>query len=116
VPRGRQSTLIGIEHIQPGQHVPVERLHAHLELAVVPEGDPVPGIEFPLVDLGYVIEHEEDTLSGVFDHRGEGTIPANVLTAESQAPALQPPGPTLRGMRAAGKHLRWIHVAAVGGV
>jgi hypothetical protein len=116
VPCGRQAPLVGVEHVQPGQRVAVEGLHADLKLAVVPEGHPVPGIEFLLINLRYVVEHDEDPLGGVLDNRGEGTVPADVLTAESQAPALQPPAAPLRGVRAAGQHLRWIHVAAVGGV
>ena len=116
MPGRRQATLVGVEHVEPGQRVTVKGLHADLELAVVPEGHPVPGVEFLLVDLRYVVEHDEDPLSGVLDHRSKGTVPADVLTAESQAPSLQPPGAPLRGVRAAGEHLRWIHVAAVGGV
>jgi hypothetical protein len=116
VPCGRQAALVRVEHVQPGQRVAVEGLHADLELAVVPEGHPVPGVEFLLVNLRDVVEHDEDPLGGVFDNRGEGTVPADVLTAESQAPSLQPPAAPLRGVRATSEHLRWIHVAAVGGV
>jgi hypothetical protein len=83
VPRGRQATLIGVEHVQPGQRVTVKGLHADLELAVVPEGHPIPGVEFLLVDLRYVVEDDEDPLGGVLDNRGEGAVPADVLTAES---------------------------------
>jgi hypothetical protein len=116
VPCGRQATLVGVEHVQPGQRVPVQGLHADLQLAVVAEGYPVPGVEFLLVNLWYVVEHDEDPLGGVLDNRGEGAVPADVLTAECQAPAFQPPAAPLRGVRAAGEHLLWIHVAAVGGV
>lgn len=116
MPCRRQPTLVRVEHVQPGQRVAVKGLHADLELAVVPEGHPVPGVELLLVDFRYVIEHDEDPLRGVLDNRGEGTVPADVLTAESQAPSLQPPAAPLRGVRASGEHLRWIHVAAVGGV
>ena len=116
MPRGGQPALVGVKHVQPGQLVPIERLHPDLELAVEPEGHPVPGVEFLLVDLGDVVEHDEDPLVGVFDNSGERTVPADVLTAESQAPALEPPGAPLRGVRAARGHLRRIHVAAVGGV
>ena len=116
MPRGGQPALVGVEHVQPGQFVSVERLHPDLELAVEPEGYPVPGVEFLLVELGDVVEHDEDPLAGVLDNSGERTVPADVFTAESQAPALKPPGAPLRGMRAAHDHLRRIHVAAVGGV
>jgi hypothetical protein len=116
VPRGRQAALVGVEHVQPGQRVAVKGLHADLELGVVPEGHPVPGVEFLLVDLRYVVEHDEDPLGRVLDDRGEGAVPAEILAPETQAPALKPSGAPLRGMRAAQKHLRRIHVAAVGGV
>jgi hypothetical protein len=116
VPRGRQPTLVRVEHVKPGERVPIEGLHADLELAVIPERDAVPGVEFFLVDLRYVVEHDEDPLGGVFHHGGERAVPADVLAAERQSPALKPPGAPLRGMRAARGHLRWIHVAAVSGV
>ena len=116
MPRRRQPTLVRVEHIQPGQRVAVKSLHADLELAVVPEGHSVPGVEFLLVDLRDVVERDEDALGGVFDDRGERTVPADVLTAEGQAPAFKPSGAPLRGVRAAREHLRRIHVAAVGGV
>jgi hypothetical protein len=91
-------------------------LHPDLELAVEAERDPVPAVEFLLVDLRDVVEHDEDALGGVLDDRGERTVPADVLTAEGQAPAFKPSGAPLRGVRAAREHLRRIHVAAVGGV
>jgi hypothetical protein len=91
-------------------------LHPDLELAIEAEGHPVPAIEFLLVVLGDVVEHDEHPLGGVLDDSGERTVPADVLTAESQAPALEPPGAPLRGVRAALEHLHRIHVAAVGGV
>jgi hypothetical protein len=116
VPGGREPALIRIQHVKPGQRVAIQVLDPDLELAVVAEGHPVPRVEFLLVDLWDVVEHDKDTLGGVLGNRGEGSIPADVLTAESQAPALQPPRAPLRGVRAAGEHLRRIHVAAVGGV
>jgi hypothetical protein len=116
MPRRRQPTLVRVEHVEPGERVPVESLHPDLELSVIPERDAVPGVEFLLVDLRDVVEHDEDSLGGVFHHGGERAVPADVLAAERQSPALEPPGALLRGMRAARGHLRWIHVAAVGGV
>jgi hypothetical protein len=116
VPRGGQPALVGVEHVQPGEGVPVQGLHPDLELAVVAERHAVPGVEFFLVDLGNVVEHDEYSLIGVFHHGGESAVPADVFATESQAPALQPPGSPLRGVRAALGHLRRIHVAAVSGV
>jgi Bacterial PH domain len=119
VPRGGQPALVGVKHVQPGEHVPVRvllGLHPHLELAVEPEGYPVPAVKFLLVDLRDVVEHHEHPLRRVLDHRGERTVPADVLTAKSKAPALKPSGGPLRRVRAALKHLRRIHVAAVGGI
>lgn len=116
MPRGRQSALVRVEHVQPGERVSVERLHADLELAVIAERHAVPGIEFLLVNLGNVIEHDEYPLVGVLDHGGEGAVPANVLATERKAPAFQPPAAPLGGVRAALGHLRRVHVAAVSGV
>jgi Bacterial PH domain len=116
VPRGGQASLVAVEHVQPGEHVPIERLHPDLELRVVAEGNPVPVVELFLVDLWHVVEHDEYALGGILDNRGERTVPADVLTAERQTPAFQPPCAPLRGMRAAFQHLRRIHVAAIGGV
>jgi hypothetical protein len=116
VPRGGQSALVGVEHVEPGERVSVERLHADLELAVVAERLAVPGVEFLLVSLGNVVEHDEYSLVRFFYYGGEGPVPADVLATESQAPVLQPPGAPLRGVGAALGHLRRIHVAAVSGV
>jgi hypothetical protein len=118
VPCGGQATFVAVEHVHPGELVlvPVEHLHPDLDLGVIAEGYPVPVIELFLVDLWHVVEHDEHPLSGILDHRSERTVPADVLTAERQTPAFQPPGAPLRGMRAACQHLRRIHVAAVGGV
>jgi PH (Pleckstrin Homology) domain-containing protein len=116
VPCGRQAALVGVEHVEPGERVPVQGLHANLQLPVVAQRHAVPGVELLLVDLGDVVEHDEDALVGGFHHGGERPVPADVLAAECQAPALEPPGAPLRGVRAARGHLRRIHVAAVGGV
>jgi hypothetical protein len=116
MPRGGQPALVAVEHVQPGERVPVERLHPDLDLGVVAEGNPVPVVEFLLVDLRDVVEHDEYPHGGILDDGGERTLPGDVLTAERQAPAFQPPGPPLRGVRAASQHLRRIHVAAVGGI
>jgi hypothetical protein len=117
VPRGGQPALVCVEHVQPGERVPVLLgLHPDLELAVEAEGHPVPAVKFLLVDLRHVVEHDEHSLGGVLDDRGERTIPADVLTAEGQAPAFEPSGAPLRRVRAALEHLRRIHVAAVGGI
>jgi hypothetical protein len=117
VPRGGQPALVGVEHVQPGERVPVVLgLHPDLELAVEAEGYPVPAVEFLLVDFRDVVERNEHPLRRVLDDRGERTVPADVLTAKSKAPALKPSGAPLRRVRAALEHLRRIHVAAVGGV
>jgi hypothetical protein len=119
VPRGGQPALVGVEHVEPGERVPVPvliGLHPDLELAVEAEGYPVPAVEFFLVDFRHVVEHDEHPLGGVLDDRGERTVPADVLTAEGQTPAFKPSGALLRRVRAALEHLRRIHVAAVGGV
>jgi len=91
-------------------------LHPDLDLAVEAEVYPVPAVEFLLVDLRNVVEGDEDPLRRILDDRSEGTVPTELFAPETQAPALQPPGAPLRGMRAAQEHLRRIHVAAVGGV
>src|SRR5690349_16318187 len=114
--RGREPALIGVEYVQPRNHVTVQGLHPDLELAVKAEGYPVPAVEFLLVDLRNVIEHDEHPLGGILDDGGERTVPADVLPAESQAPALEPPRSPLRGVGAAREHPRRVHVAAVGGV
>jgi Bacterial PH domain len=116
MPCGGQAAFVAVEHVQPGERVPVARLHSDLELRVVTEGYPVPVVELLLVDLWHVVEHDKNALGDILDHRGERTVPADVLTAERQAPAFQPPAAPLRGVRAAGLHLRRIHVAAVCGV
>ena len=116
MPRGGQPALVGVEHVQPGERVPVQGLHPDLELAVEAQGHPVPAVEFLLVDLRDVVKHDEHPLGGLLNDSGERTVPADVLTAEGQAPPLQPPGAPLRGVRAAREHLLRIHVAAVGGV
>ena len=96
MPRGRQAAFVGVEHVQPGERVAVQGLHADLQLAVIAKRYAVPGVEFLLVDLGDVVEHDEDALGRVLHHGGERTVPANVLAAKCQAPALQPPGASLR--------------------
>jgi hypothetical protein len=96
VPRGRQAALVGVEHVQPRERVAVQGLHADFQLAVVAERLAVPGVEFLFVDLGDVVEHDEDPLAEVLHHGSECTVPADVLPAEGQAPALQPPGSSLR--------------------
>jgi hypothetical protein len=115
-PVGGQPAFVGVEHVKPGERVSVQGLHPDLDLAVEAEVDPVPAVKFLLVDLGNVVERDEHSVGGVLDDRSEGTVPAEILASETQAPALEPPGAPLRGMRAAQKHLRRIHVAAVGGV
>lgn len=116
VPGRRQPALVCVKHVQPGEHVPVQGLYPDLELAVIAEGNSVPVVEFLLVDLGDVVQHDEYPLGGILDDSGERTLPADVLTTESQAPAFEPPAAPLRGVRAARQHLRRIHVAAVGGI
>jgi hypothetical protein len=116
VPRGGQPALVGVEHVQPGERVPLLGQHPDLELAVKPEGYAVPAVELLLVDLRDVVDHDEHTLGGILDDRGERTVPADVLTAEGQTPAFKPSGAPLRRVRAALEHLRRIHVAAVGGI
>jgi hypothetical protein len=116
VPRGGQPAFVGVEHVQPGERVPVQGLHPDLDLAVEAEANPVPAIEFLLVDLRNVVERDEHSLSRVLDDRSEGSVPAEILAPETQAPSLKPPGAPLRGVRAAQEHLRRIHVAAVGSV
>lgn len=51
VPCGGQPALVGVEHVKPGEHVPVQGLHPDLDLAVVAEGNAVPVVEFLLVVL-----------------------------------------------------------------
>ncbi len=116
VPRGGQAALVRVEHVEPGERVPFQGLHPDLDLAVHAERDPVPVVELLLVALWHVVKHHEDPLGGILDDGGEGALPADVLATEGQAPALQPPGALLRGVRAAREHLLRIHVAAVGGI
>jgi hypothetical protein len=116
VPRGGQPAFVAVEHVEPGERILIERLHPDLDLGVVAEGNPVPVVQFLLVYLRDVVQDDKYPHGGILDDGGERTIPADVLTAKRQAPALQPPGSPLRGMRAACQHLRRIHVAAVGGI
>jgi len=90
-PGGGEPALVGVEYVQPGEHVPVQGLHPDLDLAVEAEVDPVPAVEFLFVDLRNVVERDEYALCSVLDHRGQGTVPAEILATESQAPALKPP-------------------------
>jgi hypothetical protein len=92
-PGGGEPALVGVEYVQPGEYVPVEGLHPDLDLAVEAEVNPVPAVEFLLVDLGNVVERDEYPLRGVLHHGGEGAVPAEFLATESQAPALEPSAP-----------------------
>jgi hypothetical protein len=96
VPRGWQATLVEVQHVQPGQYVTVERLYPDLDLPVVAERDAVPAVEFLLVGLEHVVEHDEDTLIRILDDGRQGPIPPDVRPAERQPPALQPATASLR--------------------
>ena len=52
----------------------------------------------------------------VLDERGQRALPADVLAAEGQPPAVQPAGAAQRRVRRPEGHLPRVHVAAVGGV
>src|SRR5215470_16048804 len=113
VARRRQAALVGVEHVEPGEHVTVERLHAYPQLAVVVEGGPVPAVQRPLVALRDVVEHHEHPLRRVFDNGGARAFPADVLATEREPPALQPARAALGRVRAPLRHLRRVHVAAI---
>src|SRR5215470_17654729 len=108
-----EPALVGVEHVEPGEHVTVERLHAYPQLAVVVEGGPVPAVQRPLVALRDVVEHHEHPLRRVFDNGGARAFPADVLATEREPPALQPARAALGRVRAPLRHLRRVHVAAI---
>ena len=66
--------------------------------------------------VGDVVDRHEDLLEGVLDDRGQGAVPAVVLAAEGEPPALEPAGLAQRGVRAALAHPGGIEVGPVGGV
>ena len=68
------------------------------------------------VVLGDVVERDEHLVAGVLDEGGQRALPAHVLAAEGQPPAVQPAGAAQRRVRSPQGHLPRVHVAAVGGV
>src|SRR5439155_1161878 len=48
IARRRQAALIGVEYVEPGQHVTVQGLYPNLDLAVVAEGRAVPAAPGPV--------------------------------------------------------------------
>jgi hypothetical protein len=91
MPGGRQPALPCVQHVQPGEDVAVEGLHAHLDLAVVTKRDTVPDVQCLLIDLGNVVQDDEHSVPRLLDDRGQRPVPPHVFTAEGQPPALQPP-------------------------
>jgi hypothetical protein len=50
---------------------------------------------------------------GVFDHGGESALPAQILAAKGQAPALQPPRSCWWGVARALVHLLGIQIGSI---
>jgi len=63
-------------------------VHAQPELLVQPQLAAFPAVEAGGVVVGHVVEHDEDLLALLLDHRGERALPREVLAAERQPPPL----------------------------
>ena len=58
----------------------------------MPSSEPSQRSRFFSSSLGHVVEHDEDLRRRVLDDGGERAVPAEVLAAERQPPAVQPAG------------------------
>ena len=96
VPRRRQAALVVVQHVKPGQHVPVQRRDPDPQLAVKAKRGAIPAVESLLVVRCHLVEHDEDARVLVLHHGGKRALPAHVLAAEREAPAVQPAGAGLR--------------------
>ena len=50
MPGRRQAALVGIQHVQPSEHIAIEGVHPDPDLGVQPEIHPFPGVQRPLVE------------------------------------------------------------------
>ncbi len=121
IARRGQAALPGVNHVQPRQH----RLEAGVRRRCG-----APGIgsscgcraRSPPSDRGsarrpWSCRRARRTRSPrIFDDGGQRTFPADVLAAERQPPAVQPPSSRHRRMGRPLQHLLWMHVGSVGGV
>src|SRR5690606_21819338 len=105
VTRGRQSALVGVEHVEPGQHRAVQRLHADPDLVVQAELAALPAVQLALVRVTDVVEHHEHAGVRVRHDGGQRTLPPEIFATEGQTPSFDPPGPGHRGMGCALHHL-----------
>ena len=76
----------------------------------------LPAVEVLLVVLGHVVEDDEHLRARILDDGGQRALPADVLAAERQPPAVQPSGPAIGEWGARSQHLLRMHVRSVGGV
>ena len=60
-----------------------------------PELAALPAVELRRVVVGDVVQHDEDLRVRVFDDGGQRALPAEVLAAERQPPALSQPVPAI---------------------
>jgi len=67
-------------------------VHADLDLAVQPAVGALPGVECLAVGIGEVVDPDVHVLAGSFDEGRQRTLPAELLAAEGQPPALDPAG------------------------
>ena len=66
----REPALVGVEDIEPREHISLEGLHADADLASEPERDAFPRVERRLVEGMHVVEHDEDRTARLLDdHR-----------------------------------------------
>ena len=116
VRRRGQAALVGVEHIGPDHDLAGQRRDPDLGLAVEPEVRGLPAVELELVLGGDVVDGDEDLVERVLDDRRQGAVPAVLLAAERQPPALEPARRAQRRVWAALAHAGRIEVRPVGGV
>src|SRR5690606_1283827 len=105
-----------VQDQRPRHQVAGERLHPHLGAQVEARAGGLPRLQRRGVVVGEVVDGDEDLLEGVLDDRRQRAVPAVLLAAEGESPALQPPGRTQRGVRTALTHPGRVEICPVGGV
>ncbi len=105
------ATLEVVEHIDPGSQFAVQRCHADSQFAIQAGVGAFPLIKSVLVPRSDVVQRDEDLIFGFLGQCWQGAIPA--FATEGNAPSHGPPRATLRRVRAAAGHLRWIKIASV---
>ena len=113
VPARRESSLVGVENIGPGEGLPIKGGDPHPDAGVQAGVRALPDVEPFQVVTVEVVQKDVRVSTRSLDDGRQGSIPTDVFTAERETPAIDPSSAGHGRVRGPLLHLRRVEVAGV---